>query len=143
MDSYNLERFVTAQFPVYERVVQELLFGCKTSHWMWFVFPQFKGLGKSEQSIRYAIGSIEEAAAYLKHDVLGPRLLDCTMLVCKHTGKTAIDIFGEVDAVKFQSSMSLFAMVDEPDGEFSEALQLFFEGSADSVTVALAEENRK
>lgn len=138
MDSYNLERFVTAQYPVYERVIQELLFGCKTSHWMWFIFPQVRGLGSSEQSLRYAIGSLAEAGAYLEHPDLGPRLLDCTMLVCKHSGKTATEIFGETDALKFRSSMTLFAMVDEPEGEFSEALQLFYDGLPDSATLSLA-----
>ncbi len=138
IDPYNLERFVIAQFPVYERVVQELLFGCKTSHWMWFVFPQIRGLGGSEQSKHFAIGSIDEANAYLEHDILGPRLLDCTLLACKHTDKTAIDIFGEVDAMKFRSCMTLFELVDEPEGDFSEALQLFFEGTGDIATISLA-----
>jgi uncharacterized protein (DUF1810 family) len=137
MDPFNLERFVAAQFPVYERVVQELLFGCKTSHWMWFVFPQYRGLGNSEQSQRYAIGSLEEARAYLNHEVLGDRLFDCTMLACKHTDKTPLQIFGEVDAQKFHSSMTLFALADEPEGEFSEALAVFFEGVEDRATLAL------
>ena len=138
MDSYNLERFVTAQYPVYDRVVQELLFGCKTSHWMWFIFPQFEGLGSSEQAARYAIGSIEEARAYLEHPILGVRLLDCTMLVSKHSDKTAVEIFGETDAMKFRSCITLFAMVDEPDGEFGEALQLFYGGAPDEATIVLA-----
>lgn len=138
MQSHNLERFVTAQFPVYERVVQELLFGCKTSHWMWFVFPQLRGLGESDQSKYYAIGSVEEARTYLEHDILGPRLLDCTMLVCKHTDKTAVEIFGETDALKFHSCMTLFEIADEPEGDFSEALQLFFGGVVDARTISLA-----
>ena len=137
MDSYNLERFETAQFPVYERVVQELLFGCKTSHWMWFVFPQFTGLGKSDQSKHYAIGSIDEARAYLEHDVLGPRLLDCTLLACKHSEKTAVEIFGEIDALKFHSCMTFFELVDEPGGDFAEALQMFFNGTRDTKTISL------
>ena len=112
MDPYNLERFVIAQFPVYERVVQELLFGCKTSHWMWFVFPQIGGLGSSEQSRFFSINSIEEAKAYLQHDVLGPRLMDCTMLACRHTDKSAVDIFGEVDALKFRSCITLRSLTN-------------------------------
>lgn len=139
MDSYNLERFVTAQYPVYDRVVQELLFGCKASHWMWFIFPQYKGLGSSEQSLRYAIGSTDEARAYLEHPLLGARLLDCTMLTCKHSDKSAVEIFGETDALKFRSSITLFAMVDEPEGEFAEALQLFYNGLPDATTVALTD----
>jgi len=138
MEKYDLERFVAAQFPIYERVVQELLFGCKTSHWMWFIFPQIAGLGDSEQSRHFGIASLEEAKAYLAHDILGSRLLDCTMLVCKHADKTAVDIFGEVDAMKFHSCMTLFEMVDEPEGDFSEALQYFFEGAADKATVLRA-----
>jgi len=138
MHQYDLERFTAAQFPVYERVVQELLFGCKTSHWMWFIFPQIRGLGDSEQSKRYAIGSLVEAKAYLEHELLGPRLLDCTMLVCKHTEKTAVEIFGDVDAQKFHSCMTLFEMADEPEGDFSEALQLFFNGAVDHATLQRA-----
>jgi len=138
MQSHNLERFVTAQFPVYERVVQELLFGCKTGHWMWFIFPQIKGLGESDQSKYYAIRSIDEARVYLEHDILGSRLLDCTMLVCKHADKTAVDIFGETDALKFHSCITLFEMADEPGGDFSEALQLFYDGEQDTRTVSLA-----
>ena len=138
MDPYNLERFVIAQFPVYERVVQELLFGCKTSHWMWFVFPQIGGLGSSEQSRFFSIDSIEEAKACLQHDVLGPRLMDCTMLACRHTDKSASDIFGEVDALKFRSCITLFEIADEPGGEFSEALELFFDGVGDIATISLA-----
>ena len=134
---YNLDRFLTAQHIIYDRVVQELLIGKKSSHWMWFIFPQLKGLGKSEMAQQFAISDQEEARAYLAHDELGPRIMDCTMLVCRHTDKSAISIFGEIDAMKFHSSMTLFSLVDEPDGEFAEALAQFYNGEADPATLSL------
>src|SRR5438552_788440 len=106
---YDLQRFVEAQDPVYEQVCAELRRGKKTSHWMWFVFPQLSGLGTSAMSRRYAISSVEEAAAYLRHPILGPRLIECAELVLQVSGKTANEIFGSPDDLKFRSSMSLFA----------------------------------
>lgn len=108
-DPFDLQRFVDAQSLVYETVLCELRAGRKTTHWIWFIFPQAKGLGKSAMSERYAIGSIEEARAYLAHPVLGPRLRDCTDLVLGHTDRDLEEIFGELDAKKFRSSMELFA----------------------------------
>lgn len=108
-DPFNLERFVDAQSLVYETVLRELRAGRKTTHWIWFIFPQAKGLGTSAMSERYAIGSVAEARAYLAHPVLGPRLRECTELVLGHTDIPLADILGELDARKFRSSMELFA----------------------------------
>ena len=113
-DRYDLQRFVDAQNPVIERVLAELRTGRKRSHWMWFVFPQIAGLGNSEMNRRYAIASRDEAAAYLKHPVLGPRLRDCTRLVNLVQGSTAHQIFGSPDDMKFCSSMTLFSNLALP-----------------------------
>jgi uncharacterized protein (DUF1810 family) len=107
-DPFNLQRFVDAQSLVYETVVRELSDGRKTTHWIWFIFPQAKGLGRSAMSERYAISSLDEARAYLGHPVLGPRLKQCTELVLSHKGVPLEDILGELDAMKFRSSMELF-----------------------------------
>src|SRR5690242_19627288 len=108
-DSYNLERFLTAQNPIFEEACAELRKGCKESHWMWFVFPQLRGLGHSSMADRYAIASREEAAAYLAHPILGPRLRECTRLVNQVEGRSIEQIFGYPDDLKFRSSMTLFA----------------------------------
>jgi uncharacterized protein (DUF1810 family) len=118
-DPFDLQRFVDAQAPVYARVVAELTAGRKTSHWMWFVFPQAAGLGQSAMSVRYAIASEDEARAYLAHPVLGPRLRECTALVkAALATRTPEEIFGGVDAMKFRSCMDLFAGVDDK-GDFA------------------------
>lgn len=108
-DPFNLQRFVDAQSLVYETVLRELRAGRKTTHWIWFIFPQAKGLGRSPMSERYAISSLDEARAYLAHPVLGPRLKECTALVLSHENVPLEDILGELDAKKFRSSMALFA----------------------------------
>lgn len=107
-DPFNLQRFVDAQSLVYETVLKELRAGKKTTHWIWFMFPQAAGLGSSPMSQRYAISSVQEARAYLAHPVLGPRLHECAALVRSHTDKTLEQILGELDAKKFRSSMELF-----------------------------------
>jgi uncharacterized protein (DUF1810 family) len=118
-DAFDLARFVAAQAPVYGRVVAELQAGRKERHWMWFIFPQAAGLGSSAMSVRYAIGSRDEARAYLAHPVLGPRLRECTALVEKAlASRTLVGIFGAVDAMKFRSSMELFADA-EGEGTFA------------------------
>jgi len=133
----DLGRFVTAQQPVYDEVLEELRRGHKTSHWMWFVFPQIAGLGHSPMSERYAIGSLEEARAYLAHPLLGARLRECTGLLLALTGRTAEDVFGRIDATKLRSSMTLFhrAAPDEPI--FRQVLDQWFGGTADPMTDAL------
>jgi uncharacterized protein (DUF1810 family) len=134
-DSYNLQRFVDAQKRIFEQVCSELREGCKKSHWMWFIFPQFKGLGNSEMARKFAISSREEAQAYLSHPILGPRLRECTQLVNLVDKRSAHQIFGSIDELKFCSSMTLFASVTSDNGVFTDALQKYFRGKLDSLTV--------
>jgi uncharacterized protein (DUF1810 family) len=136
MDPYNLERFVEAQAPVYEEVRAELRAGRKRSHWMWFVFPQIAGLGGSAMAVRYAISSREEAAAYLAHPLLGPRLRECAGLVLQVEGRPLDEILGEIDALKFRSSMTLFAHAADDNQLFLDALRKYFAGEADPLTLA-------
>src|ERR1700678_3684032 len=124
-DRFNLERFVDAQASTYEQGRAELVAGEKRSHWMWFIFPQIQGLGSSEMAQRYAISGLEEARAYLKHAVLGPRLKECTALVNAVEGRTLEEIFGYPDDLKFHSSMTLFAEREEARGVFAEALDRY------------------
>lgn len=134
-DPFNLERFVAAQQNVYEQALAELRLGKKLSHWMWFIFPQLAALGSSRASTFYGIGSLEEARAFLSHDVLGPRLGQCTRAACRHDRRSAFEIFG-ADDVKFRSSMTLFAAA-KPDQEcFSQAIDQFFGGVRDAATLA-------
>jgi len=136
-----LERYVSAQAAVYARVVEELHAGEKRSHWIWFIFPQMKGLGHSSQSEYYGIGSLEEAAAYLRHPVLGPRLRQCTRLVTQVKGRPISRILGSPDDLKFRSAMTLFARAAEEaalDGtEFNDALKKYFNGEGDPLTTAM------
>ena len=138
ISEFSLQRFVDAQDLVYTQVRGELSAGQKTSHWMWFIFPQIRGLGRSALAERFGIGSIAEATAYLRHPVLGARLKECTQLVLAVEGRTAAQIFGSPDDVKFRSSMTLFAaLTDEP--LFKRAIDKYFAGVEDSRTVALLE----
>jgi len=134
-DPYNLERFASAQQAIYPQVVSELRAGYKTSHWMWFVFPQIRGLGRSPISLEYAISSRQEAAAYLQHPILGPRLKECTQLVLDVENRSAEEIFGSPDDLKFRSSMTLFAQVSPDDDIFARALQQYFNGVQDQLTL--------
>lgn len=134
-DPYDLERFVTAQRDVYPDVLAELRAGRKRTHWMWFIFPQLAGLGHSPTAVHYAIKSRAEAEAYLAHPVLGARLRECTGLVNGHEGVSAYEIFGDPDELKFHSSMTLFAQIDEADDVFSTALNKFFKGETDPATL--------
>ena len=131
---YDLQRFVLAQDPVFERVLAELRAGMKTSHWMWFIFPQIRGLGRSPVSLEYAIASREEAQSYLQHPILGPRLKECTRLVLEVEGRSVEEIFGSPDDMKFRSSMTLFAQVSPDDDIFQRALQKYFAGVPDRLT---------
>ena len=133
-DPFDLERFVVAQEGIYEAVVRELRAGRKTSHWMWFVFPQIAGLGTSSMSRRYALSGLDEARAYLAHPVLGPRLLDCAGLVLAASTRSADEMFGYVDAMKLRSSMTLFARADPDEPVFRDVLDRFFGGAADEAT---------
>jgi len=134
-DRFNLQRFVEAQDPVYERVLAELRRGRKTSHWMWFVFPQISGLGVSGMSRRYSISSLAEARAYFRHPVLGPRLVECAQLVMAVQGKTVYDILGSTDDLKFRSCMTLFSRAAEDPGVFEQALNKYFSGEPDALTL--------
>jgi uncharacterized protein (DUF1810 family) len=134
-DPYNLERFVKAQNPVFEQVCAELRSGGKESHWMWFMFPQIKGLGYSSTSMRFAISSKEEAEAYLRHPILGPRLRECTELVVLVDGLSIRDIFGYPDYLKFHSCMTLFAQATSENQVFKDALKKYFGGELDRPTL--------
>lgn len=134
-DPYNLNRFVQAQNTVYEGVLSELKNGAKVSHWMWFIFPQIKGLGRSPISIEFAISSLDEARAYLNHPVLGPRLKECTQLVLSTRSRSIEQILGSPDDMKFRSSMTLFAQVSPEDDIFAEALKKYFGGAPDQLTL--------
>ena len=134
-DHYNLSRFVAAQNPVFSEVCAELAAGHKQSHWMWFIFPQLRGLGTSPMAQRYAIGSLAEARAYLAHPLLGERLRTCTQLVNRVEGRTVEAIFGHPDYLKFRSSMTLVSRAATDASEpFGEALAKYFAGEADPLT---------
>jgi uncharacterized protein (DUF1810 family) len=135
-DPFDLQRFVDAQAPVYRRVVAELRHGQKQSHWMWFIFPQLAGLGHSPMARRFAISSRAEAVAYLGHDVLGPRLRECTALVNAVEGRTIREILGSPDDVKFCSSMTLFGAVSS-DAVFAAAIAKFYGDRSDQRTLDL------
>ena len=136
-DEYDLRRFVDAQRESYARARAELSTGRKTSHWMWFVFPQLSGLGRSPMAERYAISSLGEAKAYLAHAVLGARLEECAALVNAVEGKSLQEIFGSPDDLKFRSSMTLFAHAAPPASVFREALDKYCGGEEDPLTLAL------
>ena len=135
-DLYDLQRFVDAQNPVYDKVCSELRDGRKKSHWMWFVFPQIEGLGSSQLARKFAISSLAEAAAYLAHPVLGPRLAECTRLVNLVERRPIEQIFGYPDDLKFRSSMTLFAHATSNNRVFIDALQKYFSGQFDPATLA-------
>jgi uncharacterized protein (DUF1810 family) len=134
-NDFDLERFVQAQDPVYKTVVAELRDGRKRTHWMWFIFPQIAGLGSSEMARKYAIRSADEAAAYLAHPVLGPRLRECAGLVEAIDDKPIEEIFEAPDDRKFHSSMTLFADVAPDEAVFQACLDKFFDGRADPATL--------
>ena len=134
-DPFDLSRFVEAQAPVIDQVRRELQAGRKTSHWMWFVFPQMKGLGHSPMAQLYGIASLDEARAYLAHPVLGSRLRECTELVLLHRDRTIHEIFGSPDDLKFHSSMTLFDVATQQDDPFIIALHIHFNGKSDEATL--------
>jgi uncharacterized protein (DUF1810 family) len=135
-DPYDLERFVAAQNAgdTYGYAVAEIRRGRKTSHWMWFVFPQVAGLGFSPTSRKYAVSSMKEARAYLQHPVLGPRLRECAAIVAGSAVRTATELFGDVDAMKLRSSMTLFLRADPAEPVFQRVLDRYFAGRPDSAT---------
>lgn len=133
---FNLQRFVDAQEHVFESVRAELRSGRKRGHWIWFIFPQMKGLGRSGTSARYGISGLDEAAAYLEHPILGLRLMECTELVNAIEGRSAEQIFGDIDAMKFRSCMTLFASAGTHP-MFLEALNKYYDGERDALTLSL------
>jgi uncharacterized protein (DUF1810 family) len=135
--AHDLERFLTAQAHVYSGVLAELRSAGKTGHWIWFIFPQIEGLGRSEMSRHYAIGSLDEAGAYLADPVLGPRLRECAAAVLSNEGQTADGIFGSTDALKLRSSMTLFHRAAPGEPLFAAVLDRFYGGIADPMTEAL------
>ncbi len=136
-DPFNLSRFVAAQAGDYERALAEIKGGWKRTHWMWYVFPQFEGLGSSPTAQRYAIKSVEEARAYLAHPVLGPRLVECAEAALGVQGRTATEIFGSPDDLKLRSSATLFAAVSPPGSVFEQVLAKYYGGRHDERTLRL------
>ncbi len=136
-DPYNLQRFVDAQRGVYAQAETELRAGRKESHWMWFIFPQIQGLGRSSMAQKYAISSLKEAKAYLAHPILGPRLRTCTRLVTAVQNRSTLDVFGYPDNLKFHSSMTLFARAADEDQIFMLALGKYFHSEIDARTAQL------
>jgi uncharacterized protein (DUF1810 family) len=136
-DPHDLSRFVQAQASVYDRALAEILGGRKRSHWMWFIFPQFDGLGFSPTSKHYAIKSLAEARAYLSHRVLGPRLLECAEAALSVQGRTALEVFGSPDDMKLRSCATLFASVSQPGSVFDQLLDKYFQGRRDDKTLRL------
>jgi uncharacterized protein (DUF1810 family) len=134
-DPFDLQRFVDAQEPVFEQVCKELRAGAKRTHWMWFVFPQIQGLGFSAMAQRFALASRKEASAYLRHPLLGVRLIDCTRLVNDVQGRSIRQIFGNPDDMKFHSSMTLFAHATPDNSIFVDALHRYFGGEFDRATL--------
>ena len=134
-DPYDLQRFVNAQNPVFEQVCAELRAGQKEGHWMWFIFPQLRGLGHSPMATAFGISSRQEGEAYLQHPILGPRLTECTRLVNLVEGRSIDQIFGYPDDLKFHSSMTLFACITSENQIFMAALQKYFGGELDRLTI--------
>ena len=136
-DPFNLDRFISAQAGVYPQVLAELSAGRKRGHWIWFIFPQMKGLGRSSLAEFYGIGSLEEAAAYARHPLLGPRLVECTQLINQVEGRAIREILGPPDDLKFRSSMTLFPRAAEDATVFNDALKKYFNGETDPLTLKL------
>jgi uncharacterized protein (DUF1810 family) len=134
-DPFDLQRFVDAQERVYPSVLGELRAGRKRSHWIWFIFPQVAGLGSSPTAARYAISSLDEARAYLRHELLGPRLHECTRLVNAVDGRSIGEVFGWPDDLKVRSSMTLFAHATDDNQDFVELLERYYDGEEDPLTL--------
>jgi uncharacterized protein (DUF1810 family) len=134
-DPFDLQRFVEAQARVYHTVVDELRSGRKRGHWIWFIFPQIHGLGRSPTAQRYAITSLAEARAYLRHEVLGPRLHECARLVNNVGGRSIREIFGSPDDLKVRSSMTLFARATDDNQDFVALLDRYYDGEQDPLTL--------
>jgi uncharacterized protein (DUF1810 family) len=134
-DPFDLQRFVDAQDGMYDSVLGELRSGRKRGHWIWFVFPQLRGLGRSPTAIQYGIGSLDEARAYLAHHILGSRLRECARLVARIHDRSADEIFGFPDNLKVRSSMTLFARATNDNADFVEVLDKLYDGEEDPLTL--------
>ena len=137
MDIHSLDRFVQAQTLMYPVTLKEIENGKKQSHWMWYMFPQLRGLGRSSMAHMYGISDLKEAIAYLEHPTLSGRLLELCGALLLHKDKSAFEIFGELDAMKLRSSMTLFALTSEEYTIFDEVLEVFFDGEMDPLTVEM------
>ena len=137
MDINSLERFVEAQAKTYEIALNEIKNGKKRTHWMWFIFPQLRGLGTSNMAHIYGISGLDEAKAYLEHPVLSERLYEICDELLKHKDKTAFEIFGDIDEMKLKSSMTLFSLASEDHSIFDEVLEYFFDGKKDVITISI------
>lgn len=136
-NQHNLNRVVDAQDPVYRQVMTELRSGLKLTHWMWFIFPQITGLGSSTMTIKYSISSLAEARAYIEHESLWPRLIECTRQVTDINGRTIKRILGPTDCEKFRSSMTLFSLATLENNVFEAALHKYFYGQVDQLTIKI------
>jgi uncharacterized protein (DUF1810 family) len=136
-DPFDLRRFVSAQEPLVAQVTAELAAGAKTSHWMWFVFPQLKGLGRSGTALHYGIASLDEARAYAQHPVLGARLRHCCALLMDLRGRSALQIFGSIDALKLRSCLTLFERAAPQEPVFAQVLGKYYDGERDAATLQL------
>jgi uncharacterized protein (DUF1810 family) len=136
-DPFDLQRFVDAQHGVYAQVTAELAAGAKTSHWMWFIFPQLRGLGRSSTARHYGIASLAEAQAYWRHALLGARLRECGHLLTHVRGRSALQIFGSVDALKLRSCLTLFERAAPGEPLFAELLRIYYDGERDAATLQL------
>ena len=137
MNINSLDRFVEAQEAMYPMALDEIKKGCKCTHWIWFVFPQLRGLGYSRKSYEYGISGIDEVEAYLTHPLLSKRLYEITEALLEHKDKDINDIMGEVDAMKLKSSMTLFGLVSEKDSVFNQVLECFYGGEKDKATLRM------
>ena len=137
MDINSLDRFLEAQECMYEIALSEIKKGRKRSHWMWFIFPQLRGLGRSNMAYTYGINGIEEAKKYLEHPVLSSRLIEITEALLTHKGKDIYDIMGDIDDMKLKSCMTLFALISEEGSVFHQVLECFYDGEVDEITLRL------
>lgn len=137
MDICSLNRFLEAQKIMYETALEEIKKGEKESHWIWYIFPQLRGLGYSPKAYTYGIDGLEEAKAYLEHPVLSARLIEITEALLSHQGKDIEDIMGDIDALKLRSSMTLFAHISETNSVFHRVLEVFYDSKMDEMTLGL------
>jgi len=142
-DTAELERFVQAQAHDYAQALAELRAGAKRSHWIWYVLPQLRALGRSHNAQFYGLADAAEARAYAAHPLLGARLVECVRALLSHPERTAVQMLGEVDALKLRSCLTLFAQVAPQQPEFAQALQVFYAGQPDALTLQLLQDDRQ